>query len=204
VERLVSEKMVRQSEPGTLEFGLALHRFGDSYAHSIFGDEEHMYETGWGHFQGSVMPWKQDPDEIQNRPELYLDYAKHLFKVLSDVAGKQGFTPRLTEEQVLKALGAVSKLKDTDVYETVYYEQWDRTAKRHVGTLEAADLQIATIRALSQTLMGGTYTYVDGHQKTIGLMEPYAPEKEKVMPGREYGKKHPEFVKGVHHTYLVD
>lgn len=204
VERLVSEKMVRETEPGSFEFGLALHRFGDSYAHSIVGDEEHMYETGWGHFQGSVMPGKQDPDEIQNRPELYLDYAKHLFKVLSDVAEKQGVTPRLTEEQVLKALGAVSKIKDTEVYETVYIESMARSTKRHVGTLEAADLQIAIIRGLSETLMGGTYTDVHGHQKTIGVMQPYAPEKESVMSWREYQKKHPEVSKGVHHTYLVD
>lgn len=62
---------------GSSSPGQALHYFGDSYAHSIMGDEQYMYETGFGHlFDGHA------PDKIANRPDLYLTYVKNLAQVM--------------------------------------------------------------------------------------------------------------------------
>uniref|UniRef100_UPI00192C4C46 RHS repeat-associated core domain-containing protein n=1 Tax=Flavobacterium sp. UGB4466 TaxID=2730889 RepID=UPI00192C4C46 len=55
--------------------GYALHRFGDSFAHSK--DNGRMYSTGIGHlFEGHT------PDKIAERPELYKEYASSLTSML--------------------------------------------------------------------------------------------------------------------------
>jgi hypothetical protein len=71
---------VRNSEIGYFKAktarqqGYALHRYGDSYAHSNDGGD--MYSTGIGH------GWTTSPDKIANRPELYLEYADGLVSML--------------------------------------------------------------------------------------------------------------------------
>jgi RHS repeat-associated protein len=55
--------------------GYALHRLGDSYAHSKSNGK--MYSNGIGHaFKGHA------PDKIANRPELYMQYVKDLVGTL--------------------------------------------------------------------------------------------------------------------------
>lgn len=55
--------------------GYALHRYGDSYAHSDADGD--MYNTGIGHGHKG-----HTPDKIANRPELYLEYAKGLVNMM--------------------------------------------------------------------------------------------------------------------------
>ena len=64
------------------EIGTAIHYFGDSYSHSVMGNESQMYPTGRGHlFDG------HEPDYISNRPELYLEYVNSL---ANQLGGKLG------------------------------------------------------------------------------------------------------------------
>jgi len=65
--------------------GYALHRLGDSYAHSK--DNGKMYPNGIGHaLQGHA------PDKIANRPELYLQYVNDLVGTLGGDANADLFT----------------------------------------------------------------------------------------------------------------
>jgi len=91
-ERGFRRDLTTKGKPGTLEFGLNLHAFGDSYAHTrmsdleawfgiTFFDDVHkvkrLYKTLIGHglhFHA--------PDLINNRPELYVTYVKELYDAL--------------------------------------------------------------------------------------------------------------------------
>jgi RHS repeat-associated protein len=64
------------------EIGTALHYFGDSYAHSMIGNESQMYPTGEGHLWDG-----HDPDKIAERPGLYLEYANSLAGNLNNKFG---------------------------------------------------------------------------------------------------------------------
>ena len=68
---------------GNIETGVALHRLGDSYAHSfLYWGKELMYPNGQGHlFEG------HDPDKISKRPELYLKYVNNLIDILGTKFG---------------------------------------------------------------------------------------------------------------------
>ena len=84
-ERALSRKMMKEAKT-MKELGYAVHRLGDSYAHT---DETtgKMFETGAGHAaEGHA------PDKIKNRPSLYLKYVRDLAKTLSDVKGGNGGT----------------------------------------------------------------------------------------------------------------
>ncbi|MDF2679174.1 MAG: Rhs family protein [Brevibacillus sp.] len=129
-ERSYRDSVARKLEPGSLEFGLNLHAFGDSYSHATIDNENVFYETGLGHgvelgkrLSGTA------PDQIPRRKELYYQYVGHLYDVLSDIAKKQGLKPRLSKEQVLAAATDISF----------------RQAKAN---------QIDTIRGLAKALMG--------------------------------------------------
>lgn len=62
---------------GSFEYGLALHAFGDSYAHCRMGDEKKMYPPIVGHLRD----WHY-PDEIEKRRYLYVKYAQALYTEL--------------------------------------------------------------------------------------------------------------------------
>jgi len=116
----------RNLKPGTLEFGLALHAFGDSFAHSMMDDPQHMYPPDKGHRDD-----KTKPDNPNLRPDLYEAYVGRLYSILSDIAKKEGRTPRDT----------VKKTLDKDLGEIV----------RNARTWQALN---ARMRALLQRLLG--------------------------------------------------
>ncbi|WP_165872300.1 DUF6443 domain-containing protein [Tenacibaculum sp. M341] len=75
-ERRISRNMYHGSN-SYLTKGYALHRLGDSYAHSK--DNGQMHAWLYGHlFQGHA------PDKIAKRPELYLEYVQDLLGTLGN------------------------------------------------------------------------------------------------------------------------
>jgi len=104
-ERAFRDRTLSSYEPGSLEFGLTLHAYGDSYAHSVMRLEDFLYQTGWGHLKH----WTH-PDEIHRRPDLYAAYVSDLFQSLSEIARAQGLTPRLSEEQLEEFIRTVSSI----------------------------------------------------------------------------------------------
>ncbi|WP_133176854.1 hypothetical protein [Terrimonas sp.] len=67
---------------------MALHRLGDSYAHTKRSNKNKMYNPGYGHiFSGDG---GHGADKIANRPELYKAYTEHLAKALGGRLGFEG------------------------------------------------------------------------------------------------------------------
>ncbi len=74
----------------SMEFGLAIHPFGDSYAHRVLYHQDVLYGPGAGHLRA----WTT-PDFISTRPALYVQYGLALFKIIADKLPAS--TPRRVE-----------------------------------------------------------------------------------------------------------
>jgi hypothetical protein len=97
--------VVAALEPGSAEFGLAVHAFGDSFAHSTLADDERMYQPVWGH--AAQIDAMHAPDEISVRPALYLEYVNALYRAFAAAAASnpQHHDPaRAVDENTLHAL----------------------------------------------------------------------------------------------------
>jgi len=103
-ERTVSMMYVSASQ-SLLALGYALHRLGDSFAHTMINDPTHMYPNGVGH--GLAL---HEPDQIARRPGLYLEYVKELNRALASVfGGGQGQVDTYTFEYVAKSGGSTEQ-----------------------------------------------------------------------------------------------
>lgn len=71
--------------------GFALHRLGDSYAHTQPGTNK-MFPQGIGHgnYHDGEKRNPYFPDKIKNRPDLYLEYVQNVIDVLSLKHGVNG------------------------------------------------------------------------------------------------------------------
>jgi Domain of unknown function (DUF4157) len=92
-----------QKHVGSPTFGLALHAYGDSFAHRRRDDESTMYQGPYGHLCDG-----HTADEIGLRGGLYHSYATSLFAVLSDIARKNGLTPALDSGEYVTAINSFS------------------------------------------------------------------------------------------------
>lgn len=127
-ERAFRTSQVLQSKPGTIDFGFALHAFGDSYAHTEMDGSGKLYETGWGHF----WDWTR-PDEISARPELYKQYVQDLYLMLSYASTGSGFKPRATLEQVLSETAAIPHFKSEDIQKLILRGASQRLFNKDIG-----------------------------------------------------------------------
>ena len=170
-EQKFRQEVVRGQEPGTVTMGLSLHALGDSYAHSVVGNEDWMYVVGPGHAidaleEGLTKPWRlfskaqraemgHQADFIEARPALYAKYGEALYSTLSEVAQRSGVSPRLSQSDFLSNLEQVAKL-------------------------QTEDEQIAALRAFAGlTLPAGT------------TMPAFAPEKEPQVPFADFVENGP-------------
>jgi hypothetical protein len=87
------KKILDGLKPGTFEFGLALHPFGDSYAHRILNGGERMYKAPVGHLveanvkDATLSDWLNGahrPDRVELRPKLYREYGIALYDLFVD------------------------------------------------------------------------------------------------------------------------
>jgi hypothetical protein len=70
---------------GSFEFGLAIHPYGDSFAHRRLGDPSRMYAPPMGHAIEAVSGRDAHaPDFLQTRPALYREYAEGLYDIVCD------------------------------------------------------------------------------------------------------------------------
>jgi hypothetical protein len=116
-ERAWRGSVLEAAKPGSLEHGLALHAFGDSYTHSYQpenggvtdvpgpSDLQVQFEVPLGHGAFGTRP-----DEILERPKLYGRYVTDLFKILS----KRHPPARSWIRRPLDALAAAVSAKATE------------------------------------------------------------------------------------------
>lgn len=143
ISREATRKALGEFAPGTMEFGFLLHRFGDTYAHSVIGNEGRLYDTGFGHARHL-----HQPDQIHWRGERYGLYVRDLYKTLTGLPGKEGRTPRMTAEElesVISKVTAAGKKSVTRVYpdELPMYEMTYETYDNDVAEVG----QIAILRS---------------------------------------------------------
>jgi RHS repeat-associated protein len=134
LERLKSQQMVEAAD-NTLALGLALHRLGDSYAHTNMKNGIFTYETGLGHALE-----KQNghaPDKIANRPELYKRYANHLSRVLGKAINFKGQVDMFTFNYVADSRGSTEQ--NSAIFET------EIRIREGAGTFSVAGNQVGAI-----------------------------------------------------------
>ena len=169
-EQAKTRDALLKATPGTVEFGLLLHRFGDSYAHSEMKNEGKLYGTGFGHAKHST-----NPDRISSRPELYATYVEHLFDTLSAVAAKENLRPRLDIAKVREFAATVASAQRLE------FAFPESSYPLRILTDEKA--QIPLIRELADEMLGA-----------CGALQPYAPEVEDVVPFQQHVTRHPDFM----------
>jgi RHS repeat-associated protein len=113
VERASSALAVGEST-STEELGLALHRLGDSYAHSTIADETRMYGAPLGHVYD--MMFVIDPDKIANRPELYKQYVSQLSQALGHRLNFKGNIDLFTFDYIANNKGSTEQ--NSAIFET--------------------------------------------------------------------------------------
>lgn len=109
-ERINSGLYVRSSQ-SYQQLGWALHRLGDSYAHTNMHNPNKMYPNGIGHaLDGHA------PDKISNRPELYLQYVNQLKDDLGSRLGFKGQIDTYTFDYIAKTKGSTEQ--NSAIFET--------------------------------------------------------------------------------------
>jgi RHS repeat-associated protein len=104
------------SSSTSVDLGTALHRLGDSYAHSVFGDEKRMYGGNFFTLGHALESGSGDPDMIKNRPWLYRMYVDRLSDVLKQRLGMKGKLDMYTFDYVAYSGGSTAQ--NSAVFET--------------------------------------------------------------------------------------
>ncbi len=184
-ERNVTKRAIRQATPGTMDFGFLLHRFGDTYAHSVIGNETRMYDTGWGHALDL-----NDPDFIHVRPGLYVEFVRELYGVLSELALGQGLVSRMSVEQVLQvARGVPNPTTRTIPLDTL------GGAAQNVGPSFGEPRGYTEIVVYDSSESAQIRRLRDCCRQQMRIeLDPYRPEDEETMSWVQYKRRHAPFM----------
>jgi hypothetical protein len=142
LETLKRLAILLNADPRKIDFGLAIHAFGDSFAHR---NGEYMYKGPTGHG-----PDGHEPDLIgAPRAALYERYVRLLYQAAllkfperqqrPAVGGKPGAPGRITEDEMMFALGGAVQLSSHssgEAYEkSVQIPAIREAAKRELGVV---------------------------------------------------------------------
>ena len=83
----------------SLEFGLAIHPFGDSYAHRVLNNQAVLYSRGAGHLVDGTTP-----DDIGTRAKLYVRYGTDLFDIILKKREMMNVPYRMEKDALAKKL----------------------------------------------------------------------------------------------------
>jgi RHS repeat-associated protein len=98
-----TERGISSSDWDMTGDGLSLHRYGDSFAHTMW-DGQNMYGPGPGHLRD----WHA-PDKIAERPALYMQYVRGLAQLFSRKFGPCNDIDLFTFEYIAKTKGSTSQ-----------------------------------------------------------------------------------------------
>ncbi|MGH1347191.1 MAG: SpvB/TcaC N-terminal domain-containing protein [Nannocystales bacterium] len=91
--------------PGSPTQGFAVHALADSFAHTRLDGSGALFAAGIGHgLQGHA------PDHVSERPLLYIQYVKTLYRALSSA----GLTPEMSENDLISAIWKIAPLSGDD------------------------------------------------------------------------------------------
>lgn len=97
-QRRMTGEQLLGNKPDSLAFGLLLHRLGDTYAHSVMGNEKKMYSTTISGDTSSCFNFDNlgharhghAPDHPYERPWLYYQYIEDLHRILYTKVQEEG------------------------------------------------------------------------------------------------------------------
>jgi hypothetical protein len=103
--------ILKDLDVGSFDFGLALHAFGDAFAHQRLDDEKTMYSGPTGHAFSSfsLTHFGEAPDFIYKRPELYIKYGGALFDIIKSKGYKSAMDEKTLKKRLQDAADAESK-----------------------------------------------------------------------------------------------
>ena len=135
--------------PSVASAGFMLHRLGDTFSHRTLKNESRLYNRGAGHGLDLT-----EPDIIQRRPNLYLDYVEMAANALLErFASELGV--EAPGERTARARGVRSRLGAII----------SDAAIPRFGTAPVGQIQAASIRTFRRTL-----------DREIGYHHPWRPE----------------------------
>jgi len=187
--------MLMAENPESLKFGLLLHRLGDSYAHSIIGNESQMYSISprgeclslddHGHLRDM-----HEPDFPFKRKQLFYTYLEHLYNVLSRKVAeypqfkREGFTPKTYNEIRLRFQDMFAKAERKGPIITRQNQNINMATRGAANRNTDVDENIAS--ALMEEIRQ------DAHLTLHIDMATYRPENESGYTLPEFLKKHTE------------
>jgi hypothetical protein len=203
-QRYITEQMLSKESAISLKFGLLLHRFGDTYAHSRMDNESTMYsvtETDKcftsGHYGESFghLFHMHDPDYPFLRQTLFYSYIQHLYQVLLNKVREQASAPyrlhnrprpfhevrgdfqlmfRRLAGRATQEESEMQKILDQSAAYSGAYVQAPKTSSETKARWFIEEIRNTALRTMKIT------------------MEKYSPEKEEGMSLEAFLKKHPE------------
>jgi Trp operon repressor len=178
------EQQLKLFKDDPLIFGLALHAYGDSYAHQDMNNSGRMYPPVIGHAIGLLRPREaketdgspmrfadnmHEPDDISNpkpgRAALYQTYVGNLYRIFLETLGTE---PRIKPDAVLDAL---KELTDMQFVHQVNKLDDDGKQRKESGIIR---------EALRKSLKIGP--------------APYAPEEEKEVYWRQFWPQYADII----------
>jgi hypothetical protein len=202
-QREITRNMLLKNAPDSLAFGLLLHRLGDTYAHSVIGNEAHMYQSSSSDSLRECITMASlghardvhDPDYPYMRQDLFYEYLKDLHDILKkkydevSVQCKSGKQLDITEiTQLFKDIFSRLVLKKVSV---AYTRGMAATYESDRDPDEVVKDFIAAIRKKSQDVLN------------IPL-DAYEPENIKKQTLDEFLAEHPELKKTVDRQKMID
>jgi len=107
-ETKVRAHRLLQADLGSIDFGLAIHAYGDSFSHRNISDPTLMYASGFGHAVDALK--LMDPhsaDQIDTRPEFYIKYGLGLYYIICKKASVKPLLDRQTLGAKLEELARI-------------------------------------------------------------------------------------------------
>jgi len=182
-QRTVTRKLLLNESPVSLKFGMLLHRLGDTYAHSMMGNEKKMYTVArpaaecftldsLGHARDG-----HDPDYPFLRPGLFYLYLDDLYTILLKKVNSP--ESKLYRRRMLTNL-SIDNIKK--IFKDILEDQDGLVMYSLMNGMTSGTTQFFLIDQIRKAAV--KYLKV--------TMKPYAPEKSGGLTLQEFLTQHPE------------
>jgi hypothetical protein len=196
-QRFQTRDLLLKNRADSLEFGLLLHRLGDTYAHSIMGNENYLYKveedtvcfnpSDMGHFLHG-----HSPDYPYLRQKLFFTYLRDVYKILETKADSERV---INNNPTSSLIDRDAKRLSLDELISIYSHSFAHNVR---ASMEMGLRDNLTVYFFINDIRRACLRY-------LGVeMEPYKPENEDLMSLSTFLAKHPEIASSVSRTQLIN
>jgi hypothetical protein len=184
-QRNFTTQALSKEDANSLQFGLLLHRLGDTYAHTKIDNPYQMYTISGADYCSQNFSVKDNhghghhgshPDYPVERPGIYFSYLENLYTVLSQKAQEPSSKKYLRNVTPKSA----SEVKFNFVMIFQKYGQWVKDEE-------------SKYQQEQDTMVSAGYEIRYSIERTLQVeMEKYRPEKQDNLTLSEFLRQHPE------------